>query len=221
MIGVFSLLALKPLMTLPAELVFELPKESATLAKEIYGVRQSTRWSLSEGILSGAPSTPEFQASRKDHKGLEPRIAFVKTPQDFAASFRIRFSGGTFTKLPPFIEFGHHKARFSFGRESISLDADSGAAKLGSSSAAKFEDGHTYEVYAEQRGEDVLLQVDGQCTLFGSHPSLKTPTAKGAAGLGICGTNGGKVEISELRIWSIRDGEQPGWPALRRKLAGN
>ncbi len=206
------------LMTVPDKVVISSSSlTNAELPKSVWAARQGTRWSFASGIVTGQPSTPEYQASRKDHKGTEPRLALPATPQDFAAEFDVQFSGGSFSKLAPFIEFGHHKARFSFTKDALTLDADSGKAKLGSTTKMKFVPEHWYRVVAEQSGEDVLIQVDG-VKLFGTHPSLKEKTVKGAAGLGFCGTQGGKLELKNLIVWSVRPDLQPTWPTLRESL---
>ena len=147
-------------------------------------------------------------------------MAIPTTPHDFYAEFDIRFSGGTFTKLAPFIEYGHHKARFSFGKDALSLDADSGKAKLGTTAKVQYQDGHWYHVVAEQKGEEVLMQVDG-VPLYGTHPSLKDPAEKGAAGLGFCGAQGGTIDLRDVKIWSVKPDFAPQWAETKAKLGGN
>lgn len=206
------------LMTVPDQVVLESPSTSeTTLNVKVWAPRQKTRWTLVDGVIKGEASTPEYQASRKDHKGLEPRLAIPTTPQDFYAEFDVRFTGGTFAKLAPFIEFGHHKARFSFGKDEVSLNADSGKAKLASTTKAQYQDGHWYHIIAEQKGEEAVMQIDG-VPVYGSHPSLKEPTEKGAAGLGFCGSNGGTVEIRGLKIWSVKADCLPTWSDLKAKI---
>lgn len=207
------------LMTLPDKVILSSSTlVDAKLPTAEWGARQGTRWSFATGVVEGRASAPEYQASKKDHKGLEPRLALPTTPQDFAAEFDIRFSGGTWVKLAPFIEFGHHKARFSFTKEALTLDADSGKAKLGTSKEVKYRADHWYHVIAEQKGEDVLIQVDG-ARLFGTHPSLLEKPGKGAAGLGICGLRGGTVQLKNLNVWSIKPEAHPAWASLRLELS--
>ena len=207
------------LMTQTDAIVLEAPVDSsAKLDKAVWNARQGTRWEVRDGLVYGQPSTPEYQAGKRDHKGLEPRLAMPTLPQDFAAEFYIRFKSGSFTKLAPFIEYGHHKARYSFGKDALTLDADSGKAKLGSTEAVKFNGDHWYHIIAEQRGDEVLIQVDGT-RLFGTHPTLKEKTPKGAAGLGFCGTRGGTIEIKGLKAWSVKPEVASGWAAVRAELA--
>ncbi len=205
-------------MTQTDLIVVESPVDaSAKLDKSKWNARQGTRWAIEGDVLVGRPSTAEYQASKKDHKGLEPRLALPSLPQDFAAEFDVRFSGGSFTKLAPFIEFGHHKARFSFTEEGLTLDADSSAAKLGSTDQVKYETDHWYHIVAEQRGDEVLIQVDG-VRLYGTHPTFKEKTPSGASGLGFCGSRGGTIQIKALKAWSIKPDEQPGWATVRAEL---
>lgn len=88
---------LKPLLAQPDQIVFEDDfTKSAPLDKTNWAKRQGTQWAVEDGVLRGRPSTPEYQAKVKDHKGYEPRISAPVTPAQFIAKFSVRFelSGG-------------------------------------------------------------------------------------------------------------------------------
>ena len=77
---------LQPLMAVADQVVlqddFSTP---GPVNKKQWGTKQGTQWIVEEGVLRGKPSTPEYQASRKDHFGYEPRIASPVTPTPFIA----------------------------------------------------------------------------------------------------------------------------------------
>jgi hypothetical protein len=210
---------LKPMMTILGKAVVVGDFTQSNLDKKTYKVQQGTRWSISKGILVGEASTAEYQQSKKDHKGLEPRLLILKAPQNFAAEFKLRFVGGKIARTGPFIEFGHHKARVHFATNGISLLGEKESITLSKSDTTKLELGKWYHVYAEQKGEEVVVQIDGTTTLFGKHESFAKQNESGSFGLGIAGTVGGKVEISQLAVWSVGESVQSGWDSLREKLS--
>ena len=132
---------LKPLMVVPAKIAVENDfSTSGALPKKTWSQRQHTRWEIKDGVLLGKPSTAEFQATAKDHKGLEPRISVPATPAEFAASFSVTFRGGDETSICPFVEFGHHVCRLKFSEtEGLKLIADGETVVLAAAPGFKFE----------------------------------------------------------------------------------
>ena len=103
---------LKPLMAVPEEVILENDfSKVEPLKKNEWLKRQGTRWGIEDGVLRGRPSTPEYQAAKPDHKGLETRTSVPATPAEFVAKFRFRFVEGEESAIVPFIEFGHHVYR--------------------------------------------------------------------------------------------------------------
>ena len=86
---------LKPLMVIPGETVLqENFSNSGPVKKTNWQNRQATRWSIEDGVLRGRPSSEEYQASRTDHYGYEPRVSVPVTPPEFVIGFSFRFVGG-------------------------------------------------------------------------------------------------------------------------------
>jgi hypothetical protein len=206
--------ALKPLMAVPDKIVMQDDfSKAGTFNKQQWGARQGTQWVVEEGVLRGKPSTPEYQASRKDHFGYEPRISAPVTPPQFIAQFSVRFIGGAETAISPFIEFGHHVCRLRLSKDGMELLADGDSVRVAESKDLKFEPGKWYHALAEMKGGEFVIQFAGGPTIHAKHESFAKAPARGGNGLGIAGTKGGTVEIDDVTLWSIKADEQPGWSA--------
>jgi hypothetical protein len=207
---------LQPLLAVPDKIVLQNDFSSpAPLNKEHWKPSQGTRWEIADGVLRGIPSTPEFQASKKDHKGLEPRIVAPITPAQFIARFSIRFSDGSETTIVPLVEFGHHVARVKFSKDSIFLLADHDTLKVAEAKQFKYEPGKWYHALAELKGEEFVIQFADGPTLYAKHPSYAQPPPSGAPGMGVAGPKGGSAEIDNVTMWTIKPAEQPFWPVKR------
>ncbi len=211
--------AIKPILAIPDKIVLQDDFSiSEPLAKGTWSLRQHTRWNIEEGVLRGIPSSLEYQNSRRDHQGFEPRISCPATPSEFVASFSIRFIGGTETSIAPFVEFGHHVARIKFSEMGMSLIADGESVKLDEAKDFKYESGKWYHAMAELRGDEFVIQFANGPTLYAKHPRFALPVSSGGAGFGVAGTKGGAVEIDELTLWSIKAKINPMWKSAQKQL---
>lgn len=217
--GIAQAADLKPLLALPDKVVMQDDfSKPGPFNREHWGARQGTQWVIEDGVLRGRPSTPEFQAKKKDHFGYEPRISAPVTPPQFIAQFSVRFTGGNETFIVPFIEFGHHVCRLRLSKEGAELLADGESLKVAESKELKHEPGRWYHVLAEMKGDEVVIQIADGPTLYARHSGFSKPVEKGASGLGIAGPKNGMAEIDNVTFWSIQAGEQPGWAAKRDSL---
>jgi hypothetical protein len=209
---------LKPLLAVAGEVVMEVDfSEAGPVSKEDWLSRQGTRWEIAEGVLQGQPSSSEYQASKSDHKGYEPRTSVPKTPQEFMAKFSVRFLEGEETSVVPFVEFGHHVCRVKFSAEGGTvIVADGESVKVAEAVDFKYMPGKWYHVMAEMKGEDFVIQFAEGPTLYATHACFGEANPSGGNGLGIAGPKGGRVEVDEVTIWSIKAGEeQKGWKKKR------
>lgn len=211
---------LKPLLAVPDQVVLHDDfSNPGPLNKEQWGARQGTRWTIVEGVLRGISSSEEFQASKTDHQGNEPRISAPVTPPQFIAKFSVRFSGGKESPGGPFVEFGHHVARVKFDSGGLYLMVGGGdAIKLAETKEFKYEPGKWYHALAELKGEEFVIQFADGPVLYAKHPRFALPNEKGSNGLGIAGAKDGMVEIDDVTLWSIKPEAQPGWSAKRDSL---
>lgn len=210
---------LKPLMAQPDQMVLQDDfSKAGAVDKKQWAARQGTQWIIEEGVLRGRPSTPEYQAKRKDHFGYEPRISVPVTPPQCIAEFSVRFNGGSETAIAPFIELGHHICRLHFSKNGVEMLADHESVKVAESKEFKFEAGRWYHVLAEMKGEEVVVQFADGPTLYAKNAVFAKPTESGGNGLGIAGPKNGSVEIDNVKLWSIKAEEQVSWAAKRDTL---
>lgn len=214
-----SVPALKPLMAVPDQILMQDDFSKASpVNKQQWGARQGTQWTVEDGVLRGKPSTPEYQAKRKDHFGYEPRIAATVTPPQFVAQFSMRFTGGSETSIVPFVEFGHHVCRLHLTKNGSVLLADGESVKVAESKDLKIEPGKWYHALAEMKGDEVVIQFADGPKFYAKHAGFAAPAEKGASGLGVAGPKDGVAEIDDVTIWSIKPDAQPGWAEKRNSL---
>ncbi|MEM6468039.1 MAG: hypothetical protein AAF802_00615 [Planctomycetota bacterium] len=209
----------QPRMNVPDKLVYSSDfSESGKIDTTKWQARQGTRWEIIDGVLRGKQSSPEFQAKKDHHKGLEPRIKSLITPRDFIAKFSFRFIDGEETSLLPLVEFGHHNVRLKFSTTGVRLLADSESVLLAETKAIKRESGVWYHVVAERKGDEFLIQFLDGPTLYAKHASLAIPLANASDGLGIAGTRFGVLEIDNVELWSITSTQLKSWESTRDQI---
>lgn len=207
---------LKPLMAQPDKVVLKADFESAApLPRETWSPRQGTRWAVETGMLHGQPSTAEYQASRKDHKGFEPRLSIPACPREYIISFSIRFTGGKPSAIVPFIDIGHHFARLAWAGGGAKLLVDHESTIIAQAPDFKIEDGKWFHGLIEAKGDEIVIQFEGQPVIYGKHASLKGTDHA----FGIAGNQGGTADLDNITIWSVKAGDQPGWSEAKSKLA--
>lgn len=210
---------LRPLLAQPDQVVLQDDfAKAGPVNKQHWGARQGTQWRVEEGVLRGRPSTPEYQAKKKDHFGYEPRISAPVTPQQFIAQFSVRFLGGSETAIVPFFEFGHHVCRVRLAREGSEVLVEGESLKVAESKELKFEPGKWYHALAEMKGDEFVIQFADGPVLYAKHAGFSSPPEKGGSGLGIAGPKDGVVEMDNVTLWSIKSEEQAGWAAKRAAL---
>ncbi len=210
---------LQPLMAVPDKVVLKDDFSKAVpLNKDQWGARQGTRWAIEDGVLRGRPSTPDYQAKRKDHKGFEPRVSAPVTPSQFVAEFSVRFSGGSETPIVPFIEFGHHVCRIRLSKAGTEIVADHESTRVAEAKDFKYEPGKWYHVLAEMKGDEFVIQFAGGPTFYAKHDCFTKPAESGANGLGIAGPKDGLAEIDNVTLWSVKANAQPSWETTRASL---
>lgn len=211
---------LKPLMAKRGRIVLEDDFSTrGKVDKANWLSRQGTRWEKADGVLRGIESSPEYQANKSHHRGLEPRTSVPKTPAEFLAKFSVRFLDGEENNIVPFVEFGHHICRLKFSStDGISLIADGETVQLAEAKDFKYESGKWYHAFAEMKGGEFVIQFADGPTLYAKHKSFAKPPASGGNGLGIAGPRNGTVEIDNVRIWKAGAMLQPDWAKTRAGL---
>ena len=209
----------KPVLAIANQVVLQENFDQAIpLPKKIWLQRQGTRWAVENGVLRGRQSSPEYQAAKQDHFGYEPRLSISATPQDFIASFKIRFIGGRETAITPFIEFDHHVCRVRFSQKGAILLADHEVWKVAEATEFIWKPNQWYSITAERQGSEFVMQIADGPTLYADHQAFGQAASSGGNGLGVAGSKMGEIEIDSLTIWSTKGQVQAGWPSARSKL---
>lgn len=215
---------LKPQLLIPDKVLFaddfSQPRELKAVAAKsplvgAWNPNQGTRWKVADGVLKGEASTAEFQASHETHKGVHPRIVLTKTPADYVLKFSMRlidgkpFVAGLRKSVPPFIEIGHHIARITWGENGAMLLAAGDSLQLDVAKDFKLEPGKWVTVMVERRADEVFVQFQDGPSFYGKHPTYKSELH--AVMLG--GLEAGHMEVDDVTVWSIKEGDQPTWAA--------
>lgn len=210
---------LKPLMTVPAEVVvaddFEKPHK---LDKAVWQRRQGTVWGIEDGVLRGKESPAEYQASRTHHQGFAPRISIPATPANFVASFSVRFDGGKEDAIVPFVEFGHHVCRVRFHSKGLELLAEGESVILAATDKIRYEPGRWYHCLAEMKNGHFVLQIEDGPTLYAYRKSFAEVPLSGGNGIGVAGPQHGTVEIDNLSIRNVKAQLAESWSATLKAL---
>jgi hypothetical protein len=98
-----------------------------SLNTEFWEVRQNTAWEIKDGILTGSPSSKEFQDQKKasndpSHAGLKPVIWLKKVPENFVCSMRMRYDAPSYQKKFFALRFGPSHPHAVLQREGDNLD---------------------------------------------------------------------------------------------------
>lgn len=215
---------LKPQLLIPDKVLFADEFSQAGELKAVpakspqvsaWNPNQGTRWKTADGVLKGEASTAEYQASHDTHKGVHPRIVLTKTPADYVLKFSMRlidgkpFVAGERKSVPPFVEIGHHIARVTWGENGAMLLADGDSLQLDVAKDFKLEPGKWVTVMVERRADEVFVQFQDGPSFYGKHATYKSELH--AVMLG--GLEAGHMEVDDVTVWSIKEGDQPTWPA--------
>ena len=71
--------------------------------------------------------------------------------------------------------------------------------------------GQWYTVLVERRDDEVLVQFQDGPSFYAKHPTYRSDLHAVMFG----GLEAGHMEIDDVTVWSVKPGEQTGWPAWR------
>ena len=177
-----SLTALEPRLLNKGKVIYENDFSKKTeIKKPKFWIKQNTRWSVEDGVLTGIAATSEYQEKQrkigKGHLGDIPRIGFGKMPKSYIMSFRFQIDEKKGNSKTPMFEFGHHVSRIFFSPEGAKLLTDHEKVQQMEIKGFKLAPGKWYEVLGEVGEEDLFIQIkdaDGKITVFYCHyPKFK------------------------------------------------
>jgi hypothetical protein len=96
--------------------------------KDFWEIRQSGKWIVKDGKMTGTESPIEYQqkmiAKKDSHTGEWPIIRLNKIPAEFICHMRVKYGGKEYAKNRPLLDVGHHKNSFLFSAKSTRLLVD-------------------------------------------------------------------------------------------------
>jgi len=156
---------------------------------------------IKEGVLSGSPSSKEFQEKKKasddpSHAGLKPVIWLKKVPENFVCAMRVRYDATAYQKGFPLFDLGHHIHTLSFSETATTLTIKKNVEVLPIDQPL-FALNQWHDVIIEVKKGTILLKIDGKKHVFESANIDMT----GQAQIDFKAVDFGGCQIDSLRLW--------------------
>jgi hypothetical protein len=182
------------------KLVYE-DKFAGPINTDFWELRQSTTWAVKDGVLTGNPSSKEFQDKKKasadpSHAGLKPVIWLKKVPQNFVCALRVRYDAKAYQKGFPLLDLGHHTNTLVFSEKSTALTIKKNV-EAQTTDKPLFALNQWHDVVIELKKGAILLKIDGQKHLFES----QNIDMDGQSQIDFKAVDGGSCQIASVRLW--------------------
>jgi len=183
------------------KLVYADTFDGGTINADFWEVRQNTTWSIKDGILSGSPSSKEFQEKKKasddpSHAGLKPVMWLKQVPENFVCAMRVRYDAKENQKGFPLFDLGHHIHTLSFSEKATTLTLKKNVESLPVAEPL-FALNEWHDVVIELKKGTILLQIDGKKHLFES-PNIDMT---GQAQIDFKAVDFGTCQIDHIKVW--------------------
>lgn len=183
------------------KLVYEDDFDSGKLNTEFWEIRQNTTWSIKDGVLTGSPSSKEFQEKKRasadpSHAGLKPVIWLKKVPENFVCALRVRYDAKAFQRGFPLLDFGHHTNTLTFSEKATTLVIKKNIATLPAVEPL-FALSQWHDLFVELKKGTLLLTIDGKKHRF----EIPNIDMAGQAQIDFKAVDGGSCEIDSVRVW--------------------
>lgn len=190
----------KPELFASTQLVYE-DHFDGKLNTDFWEVRQNTTWAIKDGVLSGSPSSKEFQDKKKasddpSHAGLKPVIWLKQVPENFVCTMRVRYDGKDYQKGFPLFDLGHHTHTISFGAKATTLTIKKNVEVL-ITEQPLFAINQWHDVAIELKKGTILLSIDGKKHVFES----KNIDMAGQAQIDFKAIDFGTCQIDDVKLW--------------------
>lgn len=171
------------------------------LNREFWEVRQNTTWAIKGGVLTGSPSSKEFQQKKQSssdpsHAGLKPVIWLKNVPANFVCTMRLRYSAKAYQRGFPLLDIGHHTHTLVFGEKVTTLTIRKNVESLPADEPL-FALNEWHDVAIELKAGTLLLEIDGQKHVFHS----KRIDMTGQHQIDFKAVDFGTCEIDEVKLW--------------------
>jgi hypothetical protein len=171
------------------------------LNTNFWEVRQSSTWAIKDGVLTGSPSSKEFQEKKKasadpSHAGLKPVIWLKQVPENFVCTMRVRYSAKAYQKGFPLLDLGHHTHTVSFSEKATTLTIKKNVETLAAEQPL-FALNQWHDVAIELKKGTILLTIDGKKHVFQSANIDMT----GQHQIDFKAVDFGSCEIDDVKLW--------------------
>ncbi len=171
------------------------------LNTELWEVRQSSTWAIKDGVLTGGPSSTEFQEKKKasadpSHAGLKPVIWLKQVPENFVCKMRVRYDAPAYQKGFPLLDLGHHIHTLTFSAKATTLTIKKDVETL-PIDAPLFALNQWHDVAIEMKKGTLLLTIDGKKHRFDSAQIDMT----GQHQIDFKAVDGGTCQIDNVKLW--------------------
>jgi hypothetical protein len=171
------------------------------LNSDFWEVRQNTTWTIKDGVLTGGPSSAEFQAKKKasadpSHAGLKPVIWLKQVPENFVCTMRLRYSAQAYQRGFPLLDLGHHIHTITFSEKATTLAIKKNVETL-LTAEPLFALNQWHDVAIELKKGVILLTIDGKKHRYESANIDMT----GQHQIDFKAIDGGTCEIDDVKLW--------------------
>jgi hypothetical protein len=176
-------------------------KFDGALNAEFWEVRQNTTWAIRDGVLSGSPSSKEFQDRKKasddpSHAGLKPVIWLKQVPENFVCTMRVRYDATAYQKGFPLFDLGHHTNTITFSEKATTLTIRNSVETFVVQEPL-FSLNQWHEVAIELKKGKLLLTIDGKKHLFES----ANIDMAGQHQMDFKAVDSGSCQIDHIKLW--------------------
>ena len=171
------------------------------LNTDFWEVRQNTTWAIKDGVLTGSPSSNEFQDKKKasddpSHAGLKPVIWLKQVPENFICTMRLRYSAKAYQKGFPLLDLGHHTHTITFDEKKTTLTIKKNVETLPVGQPL-FALNQWHDVAIEMKKGTILLTIDGRKHVFQS----ANIDMAGQHQIDFKAVDSGSCEIDDVKLW--------------------
>lgn len=170
----------------------------------VWEVRQNTTWAIKNGVLTGSPSSKEFQEKKvasgdRAHAGFKPVIFLKKVPENFVCAMRVRYDAKAYQRGFPLLDLGHHIHTLVFSEKATTLTIKKDVETLPVGQPL-FPLNQWHDVVIEMKKGAILLKIDGKKHVFESNNIDMT----GQAQIDFKAVDGGTCQIDHVKLWEGR-----------------